>query len=511
MSSPSDRHSRPENTGDGSAEEAELLTNWIRWPDLLSRNFEGEFIEIPRTVGDIHLHRMCSINPFETTTVKKQPVVTFVGGVVRETLRLTPIIMLTLTLVMIGYGELSPNINGVSEFIPALSTGALLIFFAVTGIWLLSLLILRSAGFMRGTLLFRSLLTYVFLLALSAGTILSIYLVFSAENPATLSDNIIYLSGYFLLLLLGGSLIYDGMLRTETLFGTPDEPEYSGRADIIYDQDRYSQFQSSLHNGLNRTVDVDVLRFSISAPVSHVFATVFVSQFILLWVLGEGPQNLDSRVTLVVNAAANLIITIIAFRFLILVGYFYKFLWGSYRGSDGEKGDIIRYQPFHVDRFGGFRDYGRFATRVSIILILGGLYLVYRLYVQGLRILPPGGFGEFQFVGATLWLINYLGPVLVYLLVVFVWTYYSFWSIHRKMALDKEQICKRVQGKHHDAERVPRAGDHIDAFASGPDWLYLQNAPEWPLKIRVIVTLLSANIVPVLATIFSLLQSSVLS
>jgi hypothetical protein len=103
-----------------------------------------------------------------------------------------------------------------------------------------------------------------------------------------------------------------------------------------------------------------------------------------------------------------------------------------------------------------------------------------------------------------------LGPVLVYLIVIFAWTYYSFWSIHRKMALDKEQICKRVQGDHHEAERIPRAGDHIDAFKSGPDWLYLQNAPEWPLKVRVIMTLLSANVVPILATIFSLLQSSIL-
>lgn len=104
---------------------------------------------------------------------------------------------------------------------------------------------------------------------------------------------------------------------------------------------------------------------------------------------------------------------------------------------------VVLYRPFHPDDRGGFRDLGRFATRVDVILVVAGGYVAYRFYAEGLLNLPSGGI-EPSLLGIT-WVVLYVGPIAAYVFLVLFWLYHSFWRLHKKMEGGRQQRIEELQ------------------------------------------------------------------
>lgn len=483
--------SKPEgsSTDSDSVDVDRFHSLWVRWTDIGRNRISAEFDGAP--IGDIHLHRFCDVVPRRSDGNPNEPAFAFVGGILRTGLRFTPLVILAVTAGVILYGEFSPTVQGVSALVPTVTPTAVAFAGGVVLLWFGILLLANRVDLIDGTDLLAALVVFGLIGLLSAGTIYSVYAVVTAENPASLPPNVVFLSGYLLMLLLGGLLVYDGMLKTEFLiehFGTWE------RTIVPEDmQPRYADWKADLNADLSDRV------FGI--PTSHLFAVLFVLQFGIVWELHQGPQNLDSSVTLALNLVLDFFLVVVAFRFLVLVNYFHTLVTDGY-DSDGngvhDDTKIIRYEPFHADHHGGFKDFGRFATRVNVLLTLAGGYTIYRLFVQGLRVVPAAGIGAFDSFALVLWLGSYVVPILAYLVAAGAWLYYSFWAMHRKMTLEKQTLFRETTVDPERGGRVPAVGDRTDDFDRRPDWQYLRDAPEWPIKSRWLVSLASANVLPAL-------------
>lgn len=481
---------------------------WIRWTDGRS---------------DLHLHRICEVVPqvtlswtwpfvhpkpegdnppvFEPVrsdgTAADEVEFRFVSGLPRQLLRHVPLLILVATVAMFASPEVVPGVDvaGLSAIVPQLtgSNAALFALFVAIGpvlLWLLTevdvigMQEIPSASVVYGLVGF-----------LGLGILLSLYFVATADHPSQVDRNVILTSGYLLTLLLGGMVLYEATLRIEHLFVTVGERDN----DIIDNPQEYRRFLTDLSDA----VDEDPI-FGLVRP-SRLFGVVFAFQFLIVWTLGAGPQNLNYSVGLVVNFGLNAVLVTVVFKFFILVRYFNKLM--NERKEYGEIG--LHYEPFHIDGYGGFRDFGRFATRINVILTLAGVYLVYRLYIIGGLEFPTEGVAGFTdpFV-LTTWFISFIGPVAAYALGVGAWGYYSFWSMHVKMERDKQLLARRFQGQRGDwdLDRTPSAGDTIDSFehCSGPNWSAFRAAPTWPLDVNKMVSLISGNAVPLLLPVFNL-------
>jgi hypothetical protein len=350
---------------------------------------------------------------------------------------------------------------------------------------------------------------------LLVGTAYSFLRVSLAADPSTLPDNIVYTSGYLLTLFLGGILLYEGMLKIEYLFAN------LGERDIVQNPDAYEEFLDELNAALRRDFLQDDLAAilpgragvwirefgerTIPVPSSHVFAVLFAGQFGAAWALRDGPQNLDFAVTLAGNVALDLIIVVASFQFLVVIAYFNRLLNNDFISSEGERIDLTS-EPFHFDGRAGFRDLGRFAIQINVILILAALYCVYRLYVTGGRVLGEGGILGLEGVDLLLWTFSYLVPVLALALAAGAWIYYSYWAMHQKMERDRKNLCLQYQGTSEGlGGEVPAVGDRMDSFETGPDWTYIQSTPTWPLDNQQLVSMVSGTLSPVLLVLPSLL------
>ncbi len=489
---------------------ASLDSLWIRWTDGGS---------------DLHFHRVCEVVPqvkfsrswpfihptqegehpptFDTvrdgteTAGETEVQFQFVSGLPRQLLRHVPLLVLLSTIVMFAGPELIPgsDVAGLSALLPQFngSNAALFgLFLAIVPVllWLLTnvdVIEIRevpSAGAVYGLVSF-----------LGLGILISLFLVATADHPSEVEPNVVLTSGYLLTLLVGGMMLYEATLRIEHLFVAAGERD----GDIIDNQEEYRRFLTDLNDAITETPILGLVR------PSRLFGTVFALQFLIVWILGAGPQNLNYSVGLVVNFLLNAILVTVVFKFFILVRYFNMLM--NEKQAYREIG--LHYEPFHIDGYGGFRDFGLFATRINIILTLAGLYLPYRLYIIGGLEFPSEGLAGFTDpLVLTIWFISFLGPVMAYAAGAAAWGYYSFWSMHVKMERDKQLLARRFQGErgNWELDRTPSTGDTIDDFeeCKGPAWGAFRDAPTWPLDVNKMLSLISGNAVPLLIPVVNL-------
>lgn len=494
---------------DRGEDDSELRSLWIRWTDGGS---------------DLHLHRSSEIIPQIQKTSSfpgfsfvpetgEIPTFTpnrnenadtadnesnldvqfmFISGIPRQLLRHVPFLVLVATIILFVGAEFSSDIGGVSDLLPVIiGTDAILfgVFLAITPIllWLLGTVGIFDFGeFPKAAAI------YGLVGLLVCGVLISVALVFTASHPSDVEPNIILVSGYLLTLLLGGMLLYEGVLRIEHLFVK------LGSRDIVTNPPAYRAYLTDLYDSLNRKTVLGI-------HPSRVFGLLFGTQYLIIYYIGNGPQGMQYIPGLVVNFALNVIMITIVFQFFVLVRYLNLLL--NETGTYSTVG--LTYEPFHIDGYAGYRDFGRFAIRINAILSIAGGYVMYRLYIIGGRNLPENGLSGFEDpLVFTIWFINYIGPIVAYGLGALAWGYYSFWSMHRKMEREKAVVARRYQGPRGppDADRTPSAGDRIDSFTDvrGPAWEAFRAAPTWPLQVNKLVSLLSGNAVPILIPVINL-------
>ena len=480
-------------------------THWVRWPEVDEDVQRGNR---PLPTGDLHIHRLCRLYPTREVKAPGGPDrFEFISGTPRWLLRHTPLVVLVVAVVFAVAAELNPAVQGLSAILSVVRPENTLLLVAGLLPWPVLVWLLSSAGVLNGRDLSKAVVVYGLGLLLLVGTGFSALLVVAAEDPSTVPPNIVFTSGYLLTLFVGGHLLYESLLKIESLFVS------LGTRDIVKNEDAYDDYLDSLNDALHRDFLRDdlgqvlpgrlgertrAMAERVTVPSSHVFAVLFSLQFGAVWVIGDGPQDLNATVTIVLEVGLNVLVTIAAFQFLVLVRYFHRLLENDFVSAAGERVNLTT-EPFHYDGRAGFSDLGRFAIQINLILILGGLYLVYRLYVQGGRALGAGGITSLADVDLVLWLFSYLVPVLALALAAGAWTYYSYWAMHKKMERDREAHCVRFQGtrKNRDGE-VPAVGDPMDAFETGPDWSYLMATPTWPLNNQRLLSMVSGTLSPVL-------------
>jgi len=402
--------------------------------------------------------------------------------VVRTILRNSPPIILGLYLLFLGYAELSPgaSMDGIGGLLPAITSDAAMMSAVIVIVWFVLFVSFvwlytpnDSSG---GEQAVRDQLVefskpagyYVGLGLLTVGTVSSTLMVGTA-SIGELRPNIVFASGYFLLLYVGGPMVYDGIRRTERLFNDIDDLDFVDRS--LTATGFYHQNAAAFN----------------STRVIMAMGAIFVLPFVLIWGSNTGPFNLSSPFLLALAGVANVLTAALAIHFIVLIR-----LLAAILKHAGTPSSDLTYKPFHPDMAAGFRDLGRFATRVNLLLLLGALYLLYRLYVQGqLAFLLSGTQFDWHAVDFV-WTVNYSMPMLAFSLVAFLWFYYSFLLMHRAMKrIKKQQIHKIVT-------------DDYEGIYEGYDWTSVQAAPVWPINGRVIVTLLSADLVSLLVALGAL-------
>ena len=383
----------------------------------------------------------------------------FLRGTVRTVIQYTPFVVATLALIFVVAAELSPAVEGLSAYLLAVPSSVVPLAAVAVVLWGVLGYLLIGAGLVRGEELAKGMVVYGLVGVLSVGTAGSIYLVLTADDPTALPPNIIYTSGYLLVVLVGGLLTYDGMLRTEYMFNNLErtlvvEPE---------DQSAYEAFRRKLSRQLSDRTSITLVG---EVRTCWIFAVLLVSQFAAIWAVGgAGPQNLSFSVTFVANVLIDVVMAIVYFQMFILIKGFHDLVTGQVTIADEDdipEGPhaLLSYRPFHPDGRGGFRDFGKFATRVNVLLILGGLYV---------------------------------GPVLVLLAVSLAWLYYSFWKLHVKMAREREQHYTSYLLRNRDENADDRLGSFDDAL----EWQERRApAPVWPVDTRLLVSLVSSTVVP---------------
>lgn len=493
-------------TGTGAAVD-EPTHVWTRW-DTADDGHTGTEGVLP--VDDLHLHRYCAVPPFDGYREDRDGKrsangvdVRFLDGPMRAGLRHTPTVIAAVVVVLLLGAELSPTVQGVSVYLPELPLVAAPVAVLLAVVWAMMGWLLFGAGLLEGEETAKGLVVYGLVAILSAGTVASVYLVVTTEDPTALPPNVIYVSGYLLMLLVCGLLVYDGMLKTEHLFENLGEkllvPEEKG--------DAYEEFLRELAGDLSHTTGIPGT--SVEVPTYTLFAPLFVSQFAVVWLLQSGPQGLGWWLNFLVNVLLDLFVVAVAFQFLVLIKAFHELVTGTVELEvDGEtrEYDLLAYRPFHPDGRGGFRDFGKFATRVNVILIVGGLYALFRLYVQGARsplfdapntLAALGVGGE---MAPVVWLVSYVGPLVAYGVAAGAWLYYSFWQLHVKMARERErQYTERQRRRREeDGETDAPIGDLED----GVEWQERRaTAPVWPIRSRQLFSLVSGSFVPLLLSV----------
>lgn len=438
-------------------------------------------------LDDLHLHHYCAVWPFrpdddppvaaDRAADGTRPI-RFLAGIARTGLRHTPLIVLLVTVGFFASAELAEGVQGVSVFLPALSATIVGGSLAVAVLYAVLVLLILQMGILDLRELYKASVVFGLVAFLTVGTAVSIGLV--VLDPAPASDqNIVFTSGYLLMLLLAGLLVYDGMLRTEHLFETL---EGTG---IVADADRYRAFRRRLaaelgHALVDTELSVGGRTVRLRVPTAYVFAVLFLSQYAVVWSVGVGPQNLDFPVTLWGNVLLNLFIVAVFFQFMVLMNRFYALVTDDL--ADGAAGSALTYRPFHPDGHGGYRDFGKFATRVNLLLILGGFYSLYRLVVQGGRVAPAAMAPGFDpLVGSVVWTASFVVPLLVYGIAAVGWFYYSFWQLHLRMLRERERAYLAA----------------TETFEDATHWEIRRDGPTWPTDFNQLVSIVSGTVAPV--------------
>lgn len=451
-------------------EDAELAqkSHWERWT-----GDSGPF------------YRACSVWPFDsvsehTTDTGKhdQPAVQFTSGITRQLLRHLPTILAISMVLYFGINFAQAVVTGEVQFaLPQLTLrgGAVLMGGLGVGLLWVYLVYRLLASVISGSGMYRSLLFFATALPLVAGTTYAVYKALTVAGSGA-EPALTVQAGYFLFVLIAGHLVYDGLaLKTENLFTQM-------RDSSIVSQPAYNEFYTELTATLGDTLTVG----PISIPRSAAFALVVALGPLMLPVIVT-PWAGWGEIAYLVYSIVTLFVIAMLYDVFLLV---YKF-------TDLLQRDILTYQPFHPDDHGGFRDFGRLATRVNVILVVAGGYVAYRFYAEGLLNIPSGGI-EPTLLGLT-WVVLYIAPIAAYALLALFWLYHSFWRLHQKMEEGRQKRIEELQRTTDGEDQQPRQ-DFADLEVSAPAWESLRDAPTWPIKRQGLFGILVMDAVPVVIT-----------
>lgn len=419
------------------------------------------------------------------------PPLSYVPPLARWALRHTPflVIVATAAYAVIEFGRSAARVL-TALFAAALTptTGAALLLLMV---WLVVLSLIASSvfSFDAGASI-QSVVVYGLLAVLTAGLLLNTYQAITPP-PAGLPDAVAgmvrsFPFAFLWMLLVGGHLVYDGMLRTENMFVELDNKQPS----IIAEGSDYGVFLDRLKADLAHETALGSLltgRERTAPPFSwvpahvrtaYLFSAVFVTPFFLAWWLfptaPDPISNLALRgVAALLPSVLDFFLVVVFFQFLILIVYFNRLL------ADGDDGGTVRlvYSPNHHDEYAGFRDFGRFATRVNVLLVVGGIYVVNHLH---------GGIREYPEVAGRItvdliaWGLGSFLPLATYVFAVVLWFYLSFWQIHKAMRRGRERELAACASRSEEPD---------------PE---LRNGPVWPVDGQLLISNLSLDLVPLL-------------
>lgn len=439
-----------------------------------------------RWTGDTGpFYRACTVYPFDkrpngerTVSDKKKPNIEVTAGITRQVLRNLPVVLLTILLIYVPATALGFIFEGrlmFSNTIPNVGTVGLLPFgILLVVIWLYIIYRILVSPLYESSM-YRSVVFFGTALPLGAGTVYSLYQ--SVMNSGPMSEPAMTVqAGYFLFVLVTGHLVYDGLvLKTENLFARLGDTN-------IVKQEAYNDFYREMTEELGYQYDIR----PVPIPRSIVFALVVGLVPLSLPFLFDSFEPWEALSYAAYNLV-TLFVLAVFYDVFVLIYYFVELL----------RRDILEYQPFHPDEHGGFRDLGRFATRVNLILFVAGMYVAYRFYSEGLVHLSGGEISSS--IAALTWGFFYIGPIAAYICLVVFWLYHSFLRLHRKMKEGRRrQIEKRQRETRNENSESPH--DFADIESDGQPWESLRSAPTWPIKRQSLLGIIVVDALPVLAS-----------
>lgn len=323
-------------------------------------------------------------------------------------------------------------------------------------------------------------LVYSVLVLSAVGTAIAVIAAMGTNDPdlGVFAD-----FGFWFAFLLGGMLVYDGMLRTERLFW------FLGYQAVIQCQedgcDRYEEFRENLADALaiwkDRILGIVPRAYFVTYTFVGLFVAVAVGEHVATGRFG-GIFDPNGVVMDLLRSGFNLILVLVAYQFAVLIGFFYRLVTDEFPSNS--EVPVLGYAPHHPDGFAGYRDLGHFAIRVNAILIIAGLYLAYQIFL-----------GSFLAVESVI-------PLLIYAITAGAWLYYSFWMLHQKMLKER----KRWVAAGGPPEGTELSDDYMDEH--GLDRTDLREAPVWPVSSRALQSIVSANLVPLILGLIELMSGT---
>jgi hypothetical protein len=429
-------------------------------------------------------YRSCAVFPLDSATesmannvdTTDRPAIQFATGIPRLMLRNLPVLLLAVLAIYVPTSLIGAIQKGrITVSIPALDAGSLAVVIPVVAlgaVWIY-LLYRIFTGVLDGSTVYRTVVFFLTAIPLAAGTIYTIYISLTSE---TIPPGTVVQTGYFLFVLIAGHLVYDGLaLRTENLLSELAESE-------IVNAEACNRFHEERLSTLGATIDIGPITVSRSIALAAVFLFIpFVMPIVTLdW-------NIWQIAAFIPYSLVTVLIVAVTYDTFILIYVFMALL----------QSDVLVYKPFHPDEHGGFRDLGRFATRINMILVITGGYVAYRFVVEGVYYFGYGGFESTM--GMVTWTISYVVPLLAYLAFVLFWLYHSFWKLHQRMERGRRKRVEKRQREARETVDTPSeefADPDIDAQA----WEALNSAPTWPIKRQGLVGIVAVDLLPVLAT-----------
>lgn len=432
-------------------------------------------------------YRACAVYPFEAFSDAQLPAaddgkpdLEITAGVTRSVLRNLPLVVLAVLAVyvpakvveFVAEGRLqvpaaSPDPRTIGLLVPVVLIGTL---------WLYLIYRVLTSG-LRGSSMRRTVVFVGTALPLGAGTVHSAYTVWTSAGSMG-EPTMTVQAGYFLFVLVTGHLVYDGLvLKTEHLLARLGETG-------IVTQPAYDEFYAEVTEVLGYTYDVG----PVGVPRSIVFALV-VALGPLLLPFAFVPFRPWGVFSYTAYNLVTLFVLAVLYDVFVLIYYFVELL----------RRDILEYQPFHPDEHGGFRDLGRFATRVNVVLFVAGAYVAYRFYAEGVVQLSGGAVSSP--LGAVTWWLFFVGPVVAYVCLVVFWLYHSFFRLHRTMKEGRQRRIEELQRKARDENGEP-SKQFADLERDVPPWQSLQDAPTWPISRQSLLGIVVVDALPVVVSLF---------
>lgn len=465
---------------------------WRRWTDRGAVPFH-RFCELVPVVRDAD--GGVGLNRERPAAGSDEPAVRYATGTVRVALRFTPLIVVFALAGYVLVTELSADAVALSALLPSGVTPSPL-FVAGLVVWLGLLVIpLQAADIRPSAGVPRAVAVYGTLLVLLAGVavvVLGSPAVDLLSVPAAVAGpewTILNPVGLLAVLLVGGTVLYDTVLRLETtLTHLPEKRPAVVDSPAAEDGRTYGDFLADLQDALRSVLfDVDVLGRRLVLPTRHVFALVFVLP--LLWsrlaaVAGHGGIGallVDRPVQVLVALVPyvlDFLLVVLVFQFLVITAAVYRL----FAPDPPPDRFALSYAPDHPDGAAGFHEFGAYAARVNLLLVLAGLYVVYRIYALGLPLLE--GSGGLAGAATADWAVLFLGPLAVYVVAALLWLYLSFWRMHRYMERGRRQAVRRAA--RSDTE---------------PDLDAVERAPVWPIDTRHLAGAITLDLLPVLTLV----------